>query len=133
MWVGTRFVASDEAGCSQMQKEAVVQADWGDTTRTLVISGRPLRVRRNGYIAAWEGQEERVKDLTEKGIIPMNQDLDDGKDVDLPFFMGQVSALITDIKPAQRIVHDMVKEAEEMLRLAQHYVVNPPARGGSKL
>ncbi|KAM0802617.1 2-nitropropane dioxygenase [Usnea florida] len=43
VWVGTRFVASEEAGCSRGHKEAVVGARWGDTVRTLVVSGRPLR------------------------------------------------------------------------------------------
>ena len=38
VWVGTRFVASEEAGCSQAHKDAVVEAGWGDTTRTLVVS-----------------------------------------------------------------------------------------------
>lgn len=53
--VGTRFVTSEEAGCSRAHKEAVVEAGWGDTMRTLVVSGRLLRVRRKGYVAGWEG------------------------------------------------------------------------------
>ncbi|KAK5005277.1 hypothetical protein LTR60_006307, partial [Cryomyces antarcticus] len=36
VWVGTRFVASEEAGCSRLHKEAVVSAGFDDTLRTLV-------------------------------------------------------------------------------------------------
>lgn len=122
VWVGTRFVASTEAGCSKMHKENVVSAGFGDTLRTLVVSGRPLRVRTNDYIKGWEERPEDVKALTEKGIVPMMKDMEDGKDVDLPFLMGQVAGVIQDIKPAGEIVQDMVKEAVDMLRLGQSYI-----------
>ena len=121
-WVGTRFVASEEAGCSRKHKEAVVEAGWEDTTRTLVISGRPLRVRRNEYIAKWEREEGKVKELTERGVVPMEYDMDNDNDVDFPFLMGVVAAEIKDIKPARQIVEDMVREAVEMMRVCQGYL-----------
>ena len=122
VWVGTRFVASEEAGCSRKHKEAVVEAGWEDTTRTLVISGRPLRVRRNEYIAKWEREEGKVKELTERGVVPMEYDMDNDNDVDFPFLMGVVAAEIKDIKPARQIVEDMVREAVEMMRVCQGYL-----------
>ena len=122
VWVGTRFVASEEAGCSRAHKEAVVEAGWEDTTRTLVVSGRPLRVRRNEYIVEWERKEEKVKELTGKGIVPMEYDMENDNDVDFPFLMGVVAAEIKDIKPARRIVEDMVREAVEMMGVCQGYL-----------
>ncbi|EKG14972.1 2-nitropropane dioxygenase NPD [Macrophomina phaseolina MS6] len=122
VWVGTRFVASEEAGCSKLHKEAVVEADFTDTLRTLVISGRPLRVKMNDYIRQWEAQPEKIKELTEKGIVPFMKDMDDGKDVDIPFLMGQVAGVIRDVKPARQIVEEMVQEAVDMLKLGQSYV-----------
>ena len=122
VWVGTRFVASEEAGCSRAHKEAVVSAGWEDTTRTLVVSGRPLRVRRNEYIASWEEKERKIKELTEKGVVPMEYDMENDNDVDIPFLMGVVAAEIKDIKPARRIVEDMVREAVEMMRMTQGYL-----------
>jgi NAD(P)H-dependent flavin oxidoreductase YrpB (nitropropane dioxygenase family) len=122
VWVGTRFVASTEAGCSQQHKEAVVTAGFSDTLRTLVVSGRPLRVRMNEYIQGWEDHPEQIKVLTDRGIVPMMKDMEDDKDVDLPFLMGQVSGIISDIKPAKEIVEDMVAEAVKMLELGQSYL-----------
>lgn len=121
VWVGTRFVASKEAGCSQGHKEAVVGAGWGDTVRTLVVSGRPLRVRRNEYIENWEGRGEVVRELVGKGVVPMEHDMEEDRDVDLPYLMGVVSASINDIKPAKVIVDDMVREAVERLKVGGGY------------
>ncbi|KAL2007000.1 hypothetical protein VTN00DRAFT_8438 [Thermoascus crustaceus] len=122
VWVGTRFVASQESGASQMHKEAVVGARFGETVRTLIVSGRPLRVLPNEYIKEWEKKPDEIKRLTGKGVIPMMQDIEDGKDVDLPFLMGDVSAVVKDIKPAAQIVQEMVSEAVAMLRLGGSYI-----------
>lgn len=122
VWVGTRFVASEEAAASRMHKEAVMGAGWEDTVKTLVVTGRPLRVKRNEYIAAWETKEEKIKELMEQGLVPMEKDMDDGEDVDFPFLMGQVAAVIDDIKPAKQIIDEMVIEAVGMLRMGQGYV-----------
>ena|ERR1700761_8421163 len=122
VWVGTRFVASTEAGCSQLHKEAVVSAGFSDTLRTLVVSGRPLRVRMNSYIQDWENKPDEIRRLTEQGIVPMMKDMEEDKDVDLPFLMGQVSGIIKDIKPARQIIDDMVTDAVRMLELGQTYI-----------
>lgn len=111
-----------------MHKENVVTADFADTGRTLVVSGRPLRVRYNDYIKQWHEREDEIKKLTEAGIVPLAKDMDDGKDVDIPFLMGQVSGAIKDIKPAKEIVDEMVKEAVDMLRLGQTYIAGPSSK-----
>ncbi|KFY29524.1 hypothetical protein V493_02309 [Pseudogymnoascus sp. VKM F-4281 (FW-2241)] len=122
VWVGTRFVAATEAGCSELHKEAVVSAGYDDTLRTLVVSGRPLRVKMNDYIAKWEAQPQKIKELTENGVVPIQKDFDEGVDIDIPFLMGQVSGAINDIKPAGDIVKEMVSEAADMLKLGQTYL-----------
>lgn len=122
VWVGTRFVASQESGASQMHKEAVVRARFGETVRTLVVSGRPLRVLPNDYIKEWEKNPDEIKRLTGKGVIPMMQDIENGKDVDLPFLMGDVSAVVKEIKPAAQIVQEMISEAVAMLKLGGSYI-----------
>lgn len=128
VWVGTRFVAAEESGASRMHKEGVVGADFTDTLRTLVVSGRPLRVKMNEYIKNWEDQPEKIKALTDKGIVPMAKDIEDDKDVDMPFLMGQVAAVITDIKPAKAIVEDMVSEAIAALQTGNSYIGGPKSK-----
>ncbi|KAH9207339.1 2-nitropropane dioxygenase [Leptodontidium sp. 2 PMI_412] len=122
VWVGTRFVACTEAGCSQAHKEGVVSAAFEDTVRTLVVSGRPLRTKRNAWIDKWEAQPEKIKELTEKGVVPLEYDMEKGNDFDIPHLMGVVAGAITNIQPAKVIVDEMVAEAVDQLKGAQSFL-----------
>lgn len=51
--VGTRFVASTEAGAPKIHKDLVVSAGYEDAVTTLIFTGRPLRVRKTPYVADW--------------------------------------------------------------------------------
>ena len=129
-WVGTRFVASKEAGCSELHKEAVVTASFEDTLRTLVVSGRPLRVKMNDYIKSWEvDRPAEVKQLCDSGIVPLQQDMEQDKDFDIPFLMGQVAGVIEKVQPAKEIVEEMVAECVEIMQTQQTYL----SGGKSKL
>lgn len=129
-WVGTRFVAATEAACSAEHKAAVVSAPWGDTERTLVVSGRPLRVRPNAYIRAWHARPAEVQALCDTGVVPLEHDLERGREVDLPHLMGQVAGGIQEVKPAAEIVRDMVTQAAEMLRMGGTFLVEGGGTGG---
>ncbi|KAI4863195.1 2-nitropropane dioxygenase [Hypoxylon rubiginosum] len=130
VWVGTRFVASAEASCSDAQKRSVVDCGYDDTQRTLVLTGRPLRVRTNAYVARWHEQPERIKELCDRGIVPIEHDLEkasgdgeeEGEEVDFPHIMGQVAGSIRAIQPAADIVREMVDGAVDMLRLGNSYL-----------
>ncbi|KAL8921624.1 MAG: hypothetical protein Q9172_003913 [Xanthocarpia lactea] len=126
VWVGTRFIASEEAGCSLLHKKAVIESKWEETVRTLAVSGRPLRVRKNEWVEKWEKQPEKVRKLTEAGVIPMERDMEDGEDVDFPFLMGQVAAVVHEIKPAESIVDEMVREAIQVLESTQRCIGKQP-------
>lgn len=128
VWVGTRFVASEESGASRLHKESVVTAGFGDTKRTLVISGRPLRVLPNEYIKEWEKRPDEIARLTAQGIVPMEHDMNEEKDIDFPFLMGDVSAIIKEIKPAAVIVEEMVQHAVDMLKLGGSYIGRPASK-----
>lgn len=122
VWVCTRFVASVEANAPDAAKQAIVECDFEGTERTLVLTGRPLRMRSNNYIKDWHTRQEEIRDLCSRGIVPAEHDLKSGKQVDIPYFMGEVAGLIIDILPAGQIVADMVKEAAEMLSLGRVYL-----------
>ncbi|KAK4191646.1 2-nitropropane dioxygenase [Podospora australis] len=133
VWVGTRFVASKEAGCSEQHKEAVVSCGFQDTERTLVLSGRPLRMKTNDWVRKWHAQPEKIKELTSKGVVPLEHDLEEGNEIDPPHLMGQVAGLIEKVQPAGEIVEEMVAEAVEMLKLGGGYLNGNGNGRGSKL
>ena len=53
VWVGTRFVAAVEAGAPKAHKDAILSCGYEDAVRTLIYTGRPLRVRRTPYVEDW--------------------------------------------------------------------------------
>ncbi|PHH86552.1 hypothetical protein CDD83_10061 [Cordyceps sp. RAO-2017] len=125
VWVGTRFVASAEANCSDDHKQAVVDCAWDGTERSLVLSGRPLRLKPNEYIRRWHQRPQEIQDLCDRGIVPIEHDFDRGADdIDFPHLMGQVAGSIESVRPAADIVDGMVAEAAEMLRLGATYLAS---------
>jgi len=120
VWVGTRFVAAVEAGAPKVHKEAVITAGHDDTVRTLIFTGRPLRVRTNAYIDDWENNRQaEIKELTSKGILPHEHELQKHPEKSLggrAWLMGRVAGVINDILPAKVIIDNMVSGAIEMLQ-----------------
>ena len=131
VWVGTRFVLCEEAGAPKAHQEAVRTAGFDDNVRTIIFTGRPLRVRSNPYIANWEeNRANEIKELTDKGKIPVEHDIETmGDDVDddtmdnaRPFLMGKASAVVNERKSAKAIVDEMVNDAVVWLKKGNGFV-----------
>lgn len=77
-WVGTRFVASVEAGAPKKHKEMLLSAGYDDTIRTLVYSGRPMSVRITPYVKDWEeNRQQEIERLVKvEGKIPHEVELE---------------------------------------------------------
>jgi NAD(P)H-dependent flavin oxidoreductase YrpB (nitropropane dioxygenase family) len=135
VWVGTRFVLSEEAGAPKAHQEAVRTAGFDDNVRTIIFTGRPLRVRSNPYIANWEeNRQNEIKELTGKGIIPAEHDLEKmGDDIDddtmdnaRPFLMGKAAAVVNERKSAREIVDEFVTDAVKWLQTTNSFIVSKP-------
>ncbi|KAJ5556271.1 hypothetical protein N7513_002110 [Penicillium frequentans] len=125
VWIGTRFILSEEAGAPKAHQEAVRTAGFEDNVRTIIFTGRPLRVRKNDYIMNWENNRaEEIKQLTAKGIIPVEHDFenlpddvdDDMMDNARPFLMGKVAAVVDEKKSAKAIVDELVTDAAALMK-----------------
>ncbi|KAJ3185800.1 hypothetical protein HDU85_001168 [Gaertneriomyces sp. JEL0708] len=115
VWVGTRFVCATEAGAPKRHQQAIVKASYHDTLRTLIFTGRPLRVLKTPYIQKWEDKPDEIKKLTQQGVIPAAEDMDEQPEA-RPLLMGQVAGAIKDVKPAKEIVDEMVHGAVDVLK-----------------
>jgi len=114
--VGSRFAASEESSAHAIFKQKIVEAKDGDTILTLK-NLVPVRLIKNAF---WQ----RVKELEGKGASKeeLNELLGRGR-AKLGMFegnsdegeleIGQVSALIDEIKPAAEIVKEMMEDFEE--------------------
>jgi len=125
VWVGTRFLCAAEAGSPKEHVKAVLSATVHDTIRTIVYTGRPMRIRKNEYTEEWETKRKsEMKKLTRKGIIPIMHDvklLKKGKTVTPTFtteawLMGQCAGVINEVKPAKQILEEMMSECIAILR-----------------
>ncbi|KAM0751476.1 2-nitropropane dioxygenase [Meredithblackwellia eburnea MCA 4105] len=124
VWVGTRFVCAEEAGASRAHQEAVLTSDHNDTIRTIIFTGRPLRVRKTPFVLDWENNRQAdIKNLTSKGTIPVGYEDVENR----PHLMGSVSAMIKSVEPAKKIVDDMVRDAAKILQRNAGFV-NPQAK-----
>jgi enoyl-[acyl-carrier protein] reductase II len=117
--VGSRFVASNEASSHELFKQKVVEAGEGDTHLTLKELA-PVRLLRNKFYFDVQDAYQRgvsvdeLKQLLGRARAKRGMfegDMDEGE-----LEIGQVSALIHNIKPAAEIVSDMVTEYEEARR-----------------
>ncbi len=121
--VGSRFVASEEASSHPKFKELVVQAKEGDTLLTLkelapvrLIKNKFYRDIQKAYAEGASVQELRTllgRGRAKKGMF--EGDLEEGE-----LEIGQVSAVIHDIRPAAQIVEDMMKEFEQARQDVAH-------------
>ncbi len=111
--IGTRFVASVEASSHIGFKESVIRSQEGDTVLTLKKL-TPVRILRNEFYRKVQEAEDRgatsdeLKEIlgrarAKKGMF--EGDLQEGE-----LEIGQVAALIRDIKPVREIVEEILLE-----------------------
>jgi NAD(P)H-dependent flavin oxidoreductase YrpB (nitropropane dioxygenase family) len=103
----------------------VVKSTSEDTIRTIIYTGRPMRILKNDYALNWEmNRAEEIKELTGKGILPVQHDFrtkgDAGEEIDMisvqPLLSGQAAGAVTEILPAKEIIETMVSEAVQILK-----------------
>lgn len=116
--MGSRFVASTESSAHQNFKSQVINAQDGDTKLTLKELV-PVRLLKNDFFNQVEiaydsnaTKDDLIKLLgkgrAKKGMF--EGDLNEGE-----LEIGQVSASINDILPADQIIKNMIKEYNEAL------------------
>lgn len=118
VWVGTRFLASEEGGALDIQKQAIVQAGDEDTRRTTIYTGKTSRATYNRFHDLWE--ESGLEPLPFPTQVVLASAVVDmfnraGNVEYVGPFAGQVAGLIHDIKPAAAIVEEMVEQAADIL------------------
>jgi NAD(P)H-dependent flavin oxidoreductase YrpB (nitropropane dioxygenase family) len=118
VWVGTRFLASNEGGALDVQKERIIEASDEDTRRTYLYTGKTSRAIYNKFHDLWEKSGLEPLPFPTQGIFAsaMVEMFNNAEKKDyMGPFSGQISGLIKEIKPAALILEDMVEEAADIL------------------
>jgi len=140
--LGTRFVASDEAGVHLAYKRRIVESTAADTVYNELYDvwwpNAPHRTLRNKTLLEWEAAgrpaagarpgegtsigtrrmgDGQVRDWPRYAIGVPTPDFD-GDIEYAPLWAGESCSVVNDIKPAAQIVRDLVREAEAVLGAA---------------
>jgi enoyl-[acyl-carrier protein] reductase II len=122
--IGSRFVATPEASSHLAFKEAVVQAKEGDTQLS-IKKLTPVRLLNNPFAAQIQSAEKNGASTEELekilGRARAKKGMFEGDMTEGELEIGQVSAMINEIKPAAEIVAEIMKEFNQLVQ-------NPLAR-----
>jgi NAD(P)H-dependent flavin oxidoreductase YrpB (nitropropane dioxygenase family) len=120
VWVGSAFLASEEAGIFAGQKQAIVEANEEGTTVSRSVTGKPARMIKSKWTKLWEdsdnepltmpfqGQISRPA-LTAANLAGRSQDVNPG-------FAGQGIGMIKAVRPAAEIMAELIAGTDEVLR-----------------
>lgn len=120
VWMGTRFIASEEAHAGELYRQAIIEAADEDTIRTRSYSGKPMRVKKNPYVEEWETRPQDIQAFPMQAMVSHQagamggiggqiEGLDPDKSC---FAMGQSAGGVHNVMPAGEIVAQLIKEAE---------------------
>lgn len=122
--IGTRFAASVESSAHNDFKKMIVNSSEGDT-KLMMKKVVPVRLLKNKFFEEVQKAEdscattEELKTLLGKGKAKKGMfegDLDNGE-----LEIGQVSAIIKEIKPAGEIVNEIMKEFYDRLDMLSRF------------
>lgn len=120
VWMGTRFIASEEAHAGELYRQAILEAADEDTIRTRSYSGKPMRVKKNPYVEEWETRPQDIQAFPMQAMVSHQagamggiggqiEGLDPDKSC---FAMGQSAGGVHSVMPAGEIVAQLIQEAE---------------------
>jgi nitronate monooxygenase len=125
VWIGTRFLGTDECGVSDAYKARVVAATADDTSLTDVfdiargmpwpegVSGRAIR---NQFVDRWEGREAELRkwaDTHRDEYLALGPETETQERA---IWAGEAASFVTAIESASDVVRALVTEAAEVLQ-----------------
>jgi len=127
--VGTRFLASEEAAADESWKQRILAAESEHTVRfetwgAIVPPPGPgaydvvPRVIRTDFVAEWETRPSEAAAESERLLGEIMAAVREGRAHELLPFTGQTAGLIDDVRPAAKIVEELVAGAEQAIELA---------------
>lgn len=116
--MGTRFVLSEECIAHPNYKEAVLKAKDRSTVITGVTTGHPVRSLTNNLTREflsleYSGTETEV--LEKLGAGALRRAAIEGDVKRGSVMIGQISGMMTDVKPCADIIRDIMTDAERVL------------------
>lgn len=119
VWMGTRFIATEEARGHLNYKQKIVDIDEDGTIVTRGHSGKTARIIRNKFTDYWSAHEAEIKpfpyQLREVGEPASVLGRIEGDAENGVLAAGQGSGVINAIPPAGDVVRQIMQEARDVL------------------
>lgn len=118
VWLGTAFLATEEAGIEDCQKEALVDSSEEGTTISRSVTGKPTRVIRNAWARAWEGTDLEPLPMPFQSMVSgpvVDAAIRQGRKDIAPGFAGQGVGMVQQIRPAGEVLRELAKSVDQVL------------------
>jgi nitronate monooxygenase len=118
VWVGTRFLATDEGGAQDVIKQNIVDATDESTCVSTMFTGKTLRSIRSKFHESWDESGLTALPFPMQIIVSsalFGSFCEANKADYIGGFAGQAAGIIHEIKPAGEVLQDMVDGAVEIL------------------
>ncbi|MBC6308913.1 enoyl-[acyl-carrier-protein] reductase FabK [Listeria sp. FSL L7-1582] len=114
--IGTRFLATDECPVHENFKLACLKAKDRDTVVTGRRNGAPVRSIKNQMIKEYQRLEDENVDrdvLEELTLGSLRKAVQEGDTENGSVMAGQITGMITEIKPVDALIQEMMTQATE--------------------
>ena len=118
VWVGSAFLASEEANIFDFQKQAIVDSTEEGTSVSRTVTGKPARIIRSKWTEHWVREDVDPLPMPYQGMVSgpvMAAANRDGRGDINPGFAGQGIGMIKAVRPAKEIFDELVYGAEQAL------------------
>ena len=118
VWVGSAFLASEEANIFDFQKQAIVDSTEEGTSVSRTVTGKPARIIRSKWTEHWVTEDVEPLPMPYQGIVSgpvMAAANREGRGDINPGFAGQGIGMIKSVRPAKEIFDELVYGAEQAL------------------
>lgn len=141
VWCGSVWLTTEEAETPPVVRDKYLAAGSGDTVRSRSITGKPARMLRTAWTDEWERADSPdplmmplqpllVGDALRR-IHRVAHQPGSGANELVTYFVGQVVGSMRSVRPARRVVLDMVEEfIDTMERLDGLVQADPGPVGG---
>lgn len=118
VWVGTRFLATEEGGALAVNKQRILDSTDEDTRVSRAYTGKTLRASYNKFHDLWDASGLEPLPFPTQVLISsalLAAFIEANKTDYVGGLAGQISGLIKEIKPARQVLEEMVEETVEVL------------------
>lgn len=118
VWLGTVFLATEEASIPTFQKEALLGAGDRDTIVSRSVTGKPARMIRGSWAELFDKGGVQAMPMPLQSIVSgpvMAAAVAQGRADVWGGFAGQSVGLVKRIRPAGEVVEELVRDAAALL------------------